>query len=566
MITTGTGTCLVISVLATAVMALRSYDHIDIYDGAVSLLLPFLIMAYWLKLQVSSPEAALVLIAVIEIGSSLLMAVVLFSMLRSIRIRAPAGVKAVVYGAVTVLLFPIWWVFHNRKSAEIVEVIDTGDGYASRMLGGFNAFQHYAFLLAVIILIACVAALLRARKKNYSQRSVAGYMAFVTAWVALYTVEGVLNTEFSGLPFFYMLANVMLALTYDQVRSHDISGLIANTQKTASSRACLAFGPKGKYLGANEQCLELFPDLRQQRRDEFFRKDSPVGKRFSRIVTNYIENSVSAGSFSSGDRIFAYEISGFSVRKGGAVCGWLIDLRDATDEKRNLESLTDYNTRLNREVAEKTRNIEAIQEKLVLSMADMVENRDGNTGGHVRRTSVVVGILVQEILEYSLFPLDKTLARDIIRTAPMHDLGKVSIDSSILNKPARLTQEEFAVMKTHSTISGQMVKILLDGVEEESLVQTAYRLARHHHERWDGKGYPDGLVGETIPLEARIMAVADVYDALVSKRVYKEPMSYEKAAAIMCEGMGTQFDPNMRIVFLRCRKKLEEYYSSLEKK
>ena len=109
-----------------------------------------------------------------------------------------------------------------------------------------------------------------------------------------------------------------------------------------------------------------------------------------------------------------------------------------------------------------------------------------------------------------------------------------------------------------------MVKILLEGVEEDSLVETAYRLARHHHERWDGKGYPDGLVGEMIPVEARIMAVADVYDALVSKRVGKEPMSYEKAAAIMDEGMGTQFDPNMRIVFQYCRKELEAYYSSIQ--
>ena len=128
-------------------------------------------------------------------------------------------------------------------------------------------------------------------------------------------------------------------------------------------------------------------------------------------------------------------------------------------------------------------------------------------------------------------------------------LGKVSIDSGILNKPGRLTPEEFAIMKSHSVISGQMVRILLDGMEEKHLVQTAYHVARYHHERWDGRGYPDGLVGEMIPLEARIMAVADVYDALVSKRVYKVPMSYEKAAQIMQEGMGTQFDPNMYLVF-----------------
>ena len=277
-----------------------------------------------------------------------------------------------------------------------------------------------------------------------------------------------------------------------------------------------------------------------------------------------VENGIATGSFSSGDRTLAYRVSGFTVRQGGAVRGYLIDIRDATEEKKNLELLTDYNDRLNREVTEKTRDIETIQEKLVLSMADMVENRDSNTGGHVRRTSDIVGILVREIMKDRLFPLDESLARDIIRTAPMHDLGKISINPSILNKPTRLTPEEYTVMKTHSTISGQMGKILLEGVEEDSLVQTAYRLARHHHERWDGKGYPDGLVGETIPVEARIMAVADVYDALVSKRVYKEPMSFEQAARIMCEGMGTQFDPNMRIVFQCCRPELERYYSAIQ--
>ena len=215
-------------------------------------------------------------------------------------------------------------------------------------------------------------------------------------------------------------------------------------------------------------------------------------------------------------------------------------------------------------MAEKTRSVENMQEKLVLSLADMVENRDSNTGGHVKRTSDVVRILVEDIQANQYFPLSDELAKDIVRTAPMHDLGKVSIDSSILNKPARLTPEEFAIMKTHSTISGQMVMILLEGMEEEHLVETAYHVARYHHERWDGKGYPEGLVGEMIPLEARIMAVADVYDALVSKRVYKEPMSYEKAAQIMQEGMGTQFDPNMHLVFLSCRSRLEHYYSLVQ--
>lgn len=156
------------------------------------------------------------------------------------------------------------------------------------------------------------------------------------------------------------------------------------------------------------------------------------------------------------------------------------------------------------------------------------------------------------------------LARDIVRAAPTHDLGKITIDSSILNKPGRFTGDEYEIMKTHAAKSGELVLILLEGVEEERFVRVAFNVARYHHERWDGRGYPEGLVGTMIPLEARIMAVADVYDALVSKRVYKEAMSFQKARAIMLEGMGTQFDPNMRAVFLGCREQLEEYYRGAE--
>ena len=564
MITTAYGICVAVSLLVAIVLALRNYDHIDSYDWSISLLLPFLIMAYWLKAQVSDVEAVLVLTGFIELTTSLLLAIVLFSMLRSIGFRVRAWIKVVAYGAVMGELFPMWRVFSSRHGADIVEITDTGEGIYSRMAGTFNAFQHYAYIMAVIILIISAVALILSRKKKISRRSVTGYLAFIGAWIALYTMETLMETTFSGLPFLYVVIQALLVLTYDQVRSHDIAGLVADSQKSHAARGYIAIGLNGRFLGANEKSFDFFPELRGKKADTRFAADSSLGKLFSRIVDNFTEDEVRTGDFPYGDRTLAYRISDFTVRKGGQVRGYLIDIRDATEEKKNLELLTDYNSRLNREVSEKTRNILDIQEKLVLSMADMVENRDGNTGGHVRRTSDIVGILVREIMENRLYPLDETLARDIVRTAPMHDLGKVSIDSGILNKPGRLTPEEFAIMKTHSTISGQMVKILLDGVEEETLVNTAYRLARHHHERWDGKGYPDGLVGETIPVEARIMAVADVYDALVSKRVYKEPMSYEQAARIMCEGMGTQFDPNMRIVFLRCRKELERYYSAIQ--
>ena len=560
MVTTGFGVCLLISILATLVFTLRKDDRVSSYDWSIMLLLPFIIMGYWLKTQTASQEASLVLFVFINLSSTVLLAIILFSMLRHLGIPVNPWLKFIAYIAAFTQLFPVWSTFHNGMPDDLIQITDTGDGYFTRMQGGSFAFAQIALILALLIIAIGIVSILRAHRKTYSRHTLFFYLFFVAAGMLMYVLESVLDLNFSTLPYLYMVGDLLLVVSYDRTRAHDISSLISDNHK-AMSLGYAAIDLNGLFLGADERCFELLPDLRDQRVDTRIQKDTPAGKTLCSIIENYNSNGTSTGTFRSEDRTFAYEIVPFRLRRHGMAQGYLIDIRDATEETRNMEILSDFNTRLNREVAEKTRSVENMQEKLILSLADMVENRDSNTGGHVKRTSDIVRILVEDIQEKKYFPLGDTLAKDIIRTAPMHDLGKVSIDSGILNKPGRLTPEEFTIMKTHSTISGQMVRILLEGMEEEHLVQTAYQLARYHHERWDGKGYPEGLVGEMIPLEARIMAIADVYDALVSKRVYKEPMSYEKAAQIMQEGMGTQFDPNMYLVFLSCRSKLERYYS-----
>ena len=560
MVTTGFGICLVISVLATLLFALRNDDRVSSYDWSISLLLPFIIMGYWLKTQTASQEAALVLFVFINLASTVLLAIILFSLLRHLEISVSPWIKSIVYVAAFIQLFPVWMTFNNGMPEDMIQIRDTGYGFSTRMLGGSFAFAHITFLLALLIVIVGIVAILQARRKTYSHRTLGYYMIFVAAGMVMYALESLMDMNFSALPFLYMIGDVLLVVNHDRNRTHDIFSLISDNQK-GMSRGFVAIDLNGCFLSANEKCFEFFPDLKTQRVDARISENIPSGKNLLGIVENYRDSGVSTASFRSDGRTFAYEVSSLSPLRNGVPRGYLIDIRDATEETRNLEILSDFNTRLNQEVEEKTRSVENMQEKLVLSLADMVENRDSNTGGHVKRTSDVVRILVEDIQANQYFPLSDTLAKDLIRTAPMHDLGKVSIDSSILNKPGRLTPEEFTIMKTHSTISGQMVRILLEGMEEAHLVETAFHVARYHHERWDGKGYPEGLVGEMIPLEARIMAVADVYDALVSKRVYKEPMSYEKAAQIMREGMGTQFDPNMYIVFLSCQSRLEHYYS-----
>lgn len=560
MVTTGFGVCLAVSIIATLLFALRNDDRVNSYDWSISLLLPFINMGYWLKTQTASQEAALVLFVFINLASTVLLAIILFSMLRHLGIPVNPWIKVILYITAFAQLFPVWMTFQDGVPDGMIQITDTGDGYSTRMIGGSFAFAQIAFVLALLIVIVGIVAILQARRKTYSRITLAFYMFFVGAGMVIYALESLLDMNFSALPYLYMAGDVLLVLNYNRTRTHDISSLISDNQK-ALHRGYVAIGLNGWFLSANEQCFDFLPDLKTQRADTRIPEDSPSGKTLRNAIENFSANGIATSTFRSGDRTFAYEVAPIRFHRSGVSQGYLIDIRDATEETRNMEILSDFNARLNQEVAEKTRSVESMQEKLVLSLADMVENRDSNTGGHVKRTSDVVRILVEDIQTNQYFPLSDELAKDLIRTAPMHDLGKVSIDSSILNKPGRLTPEEFSIMKSHSTISGQMVTILLEGMEEEHLVQTAYHVARYHHERWDGKGYPEGLVGEMIPLEARIMAVADVYDALVSKRVYKEPMSFEKAAVIMQEGMGTQFDPRMYLVFLNCRSALERYYS-----
>ena len=139
---------------------------------------------------------------------------------------------------------------------------------------------------------------------------------------------------------------------------------------------------------------------------------------------------------------------------------------------------------------------------------------------------------------------------DVVRSAPLHDVGKINISDSVLNKPGKLTDEEFAIMKTHTTAGKEILEKAISTVQGENYLKEARNMAAYHHERWDGKGYPEGLHGEVIPLSARIMAVADVFDALASPRVYKPAFPLEKSLAILQEGSGTQFDPKCVEVFM----------------
>ena len=237
-------------------------------------------------------------------------------------------------------------------------------------------------------------------------------------------------------------------------------------------------------------------------------------------------------------------------------------MQDDTQNQKYIQLLDQYNTDLQAEVAAKTERIVAMHDRLILSMAAMVESRDNSTGGHIRRTSEGVRILTETIRARGGLELSDAFCRDLIKAAPMHDLGKIAVDDAILRKPGRFTPEEQEKMKAHAAEGARIVHEILLDTEDEDFRRIAENVAHYHHERMDGSGYPEGLKGGEIPLEARIMAVADVYDALVSRRVYKDAFSFDRADRIILEGMGPQFDPALKPYYIAARPRLEAFYAA----
>jgi putative two-component system response regulator len=264
---------------------------------------------------------------------------------------------------------------------------------------------------------------------------------------------------------------------------------------------------------------------------------------------------------------------------------FLTSMTDATTEVRGFQlGVVDFITKpfsapvlLNRIkthlhideiIRERTAQIQQLKNAIVFSFADIVEKRDHETGGHVERTSDYIEILANAMLARGMYAEE---LRDIdldslISSARLHDVGKIAIPDSILNKPGRLSTDEFEAMKSHSAEGEEIIKQMASRTDDNGFLRNARLFAGYHHERWDGTGYPYGLQGDKIPLQGRIMAIVDVYDALVSERPYKKAFTEDEAIRIIMDGAGKQFDPFIADLFLEVRDQFSAVKQSYDVK
>ncbi|MCL2260487.1 MAG: response regulator [Fibromonadales bacterium] len=217
------------------------------------------------------------------------------------------------------------------------------------------------------------------------------------------------------------------------------------------------------------------------------------------------------------------------------------------------QELINYNDHLQEMVAAKTKSVVKLQDAILKNMVELVEQRDYVTGGHIERTTHYLGVLLKAMQKYGLkteiisnWDLDL-----VLQSAQLHDVGKIAIRDSVLQKPGRLTEEEFEEIKKHTIVGEKVIEKIKQNSDSQAFLEHAGIFAASHHEKWNGSGYPRGLKGEEIPLQGRLLAIADVYDALVSDRPYKKAFTHEEAVDIIVGGKGTHFDPVLADLFLK---------------
>ncbi len=435
----------------------------------------------------------------------------------------------------------------------------------SRLVKDYGPLHTLYPVDLLIVMLSAIYIVVKAikRKKDVSIINSVGMIVILAVDNFAYLAEKIFKADFDLIPFMYVFSEIAILYFLRRISLYDVSSISADSMIDNEEFGFVLFDNKLRYLGADETAKNWFPEIRNWDMDAVVSNigDSRLLKQMS-LWINHEDNS-EAIHVQCNDSIL--EVRHGVLRENHRTNVHIAYLKDDTKQQEYTKLIEEYNDNLEREVQKKTEKLRSVQSDIILSMASIVENRDSNTGGHIARTSDIIKIFVRHLRDNCSFKeADKDMARCIIKAAPLHDFGKIGIPDSVLNKPGRFEPEEYEKMKEHSAKGAVIVEKILKHSEDYKFRNIAINVAHYHHEKWDGSGYPKGLKAKEIPFEARVMALADVFDALVSKRVYKESFSYDKAFSIIEESCGSHFDPELCVEFLKCRPQLEELYNSYE--
>ena len=556
------------SLICAAIYVFMWHKHFDVNFTLVFTIVPVACLGYVMFGSADSLQGAIRAMQVIYIGGCFLQLFVLLSILSLCNIKTPKWVLTVLFIICSGMYLLVLSIGHLDLFYKNVSFdVRGGTPVFYREYGvTHSAFYVMVCLFFVSGIIAIVYSI--AEKKQVPRAVVYLLLSLDVVCTFSYFLGKIVVKDMEIVPFGYVLALIVYLLIAYRVNLYDVSETVIDSVVHEWDIGYVSCDFKRRYLGSNETAKILCPELRDKAVDE-----SLGYKPSERKIRHYLDSFArdeKDNSFvfvyhpedGSEDDEKYYNVNVGYLYDGNRKKGYLMTFTDDTANRKYMQLIDDYNESLKTEVDEKTRHIVEMHDNLIMSLAIMVESRDNSTGGHIRRTSECVKILIDEIKKEGSLDLSDEFCNDMIKAAPMHDLGKIAVDDAILRKPGRFTPEEYDKMKKHAAEGARVIHEILLNTDDGSFKALAENVAHFHHERWDGSGYPEKLSGEDIPIEARIMAIADVYDALVSKRVYKEAFDFEKADNIIMDGMGSQFDPGLRTIYENARPRLEEYYKN----
>ena len=564
------GATFILSLLLAGVYVYIWHKHFDVNFTMIFTLVPVACLGYYLSSVAVTLDGAIRVQQIIYIGGSFLQLFVLMSIFNLCKINVPKWVRAALFAVCAALYASVLTI--GKKDFFYKNVsLDIKDGRA--VIVREYGFMHTVFFIVVaaFFLVGIITLLYSWFNKKDVPRQILLLLVIPDAICVLgYTVlRNIYGTDIEFVPVGYCMAQVMYLLIAYRVNLYDVGDTVIDSMVQEEEIGYISFDFKNRYLGSNAVARKIVPELNDVAVDEAFGY-----KPSERKIRHFLEAFKQDPSSNTGiltvhdednhdnDRYYAVNVN--YLYDGSRKRGYIITFNDDTENRKYIQLLDNFNEDLRLEVEKKTQHIVSMHDNLIMSLAMMVESRDNSTGGHIKRTSEGVRILVDEINKEGELDLTPEFCKNVIKAAPMHDLGKIAVDDAVLKKPGRFTDAEYEEMKKHSAEGARVIHEILLNTDDEQFKVIAENVAHYHHERYDGSGYPEKLKGDEIPLEARIMAIADVYDALVSKRVYKEAFDFERANNIILEGMGTQFDPKLRTAYENARPRLERYYSSKE--
>ena len=562
---------LIVSLVVLVAYVYLFHKHFDASITIMAVLIPVVCLSNVIVASSQTIGEALTGLKLSYIGGCFVLLAAMFLIFNICGVKINPLVRAALVFISSLVFCSSLTIGHNDwfyKTTPELAFSSDGVGYITGKNYGFMHTVFYAmvvcyYLATIVVLIYCFL-----KKKQVSRKVLLLVVLSVTiAFIGFFGGRLVTNIigakEVELLPATYNLGMILYLIIASRLRLYDASDSVTDSLVQEGVTGFVSFDPKMRYLGSNDTAKNMIEEINNYIIDNEV-SDYPVAKEHLIPLMEQFKNNNEDDKcyLEIGDKVYLLNMNELKV--GKFYHGYQLLISDDTQNQKFIKLIQNYNSQLEKEVAEKTQGILDLQNKLVLGMATMIEGRDNSTGGHIKRTSECMRLLIETMREEGCPGLTDSFCFNIVRAAPMHDLGKITVDDAILRKPGKFTPEEFDVMKTHAPEGARIVKQILEGTDNVEFMNIAVNVAHYHHERWDGSGYPEGLKGEEIPFEARIMAIVDVYDALVSKRVYKEKMTFEQADKIILEGMGKHFDKSLEPYYIKARVKFEKYYQNLD--